>query len=77
MRGRAQPVSLPPARHLMIHRDVFSPAGLFRPTKGAPAAMVTSSIPLPVPRLRLYFLSAALFQCSCTPRLCKRTPSGL
>jgi len=39
--------------------------------------MVTSSMPLPVPRLRLYFLSAELFQYSCTPKLCRRTPSGL
>ena len=38
-----------------------------------PSALIaTSSIPLPVPRLREYFFSSALFQCSWTPRLASR-----
>lgn len=34
-----------------------------------------NSIPFPVPRLREYFRSAALFQCSWTPKLCSGVPS--
>lgn len=30
---------------------------------------IENSIPLPVPRLRLYIRCVGLFQCSCTPRL--------
>ncbi len=37
--------------------------------------MYFSSMPLPVPRLRVYCLFVALFQCSCTPWLAKRVPS--
>src|SRR5208283_2663003 len=35
---------------------------------------LTSSMPAPLPRLRLYFLSAALFQCSWTPMLASALP---
>ncbi len=36
-----------------------------------------SSMPRPSRlRLRMYFFSVALFQCSCTPRLVRRRPSG-
>jgi len=44
-------------------------AGMLPP---APVSF-TSSIPLPVPRLREYCLSCGLFQCSWTPRLFRRT----
>ncbi len=37
---------------------------------------LTSSMPLPVPRLREYFLSVGLFQCSWTPRLSRPVPSA-
>ncbi len=46
-------------------------------TRGAhPCFSATNSIPLPAPRLREYFLSWGLFQCSWTPRLGSRF-SGL
>jgi len=36
----------------------------------------TSSMPSPLPRFREYFFSTGLFQCSCTPRLARRSPCG-
>ena len=47
------------------------------PTAQVCSALQTwkSSMPCAFPRLREYFLSVALFQCSCTPRLRHRMPS--
>ena len=38
----------------------------------APSFTLTNSMPSPVPRLREYFRSCGLFQCSWTPRLVSR-----
>ena len=57
------------------------PAATSRPAAGllsqCPSGIsrATSSIPSLLPRLREYFFSAALFQCSWTPRLESRVPS--
>lgn len=51
--------------------DYFLPRSHFLVLFYFSGRMAMSSIPFPVPRLREYFLSVALFQCSCAPRLAR------
>jgi hypothetical protein len=72
-----QPAIIAHAFGLRLNEDVpFSTQGMLqhnlRDYLIQPSFTATSSIPLPLPRLREYFFSCGLFQCSWTPRLASR-----